>query len=141
MRPLVQRDEEDRGIVVESIMGAVSVVHVPVQNQHALGVAVCLKPSCGDRDVVEEAEAHRLIGRGMVARGPGRDEGVLDGALNDGPRRGDRRARAANRGIPRRRGHLRIRVDRYDPLGLFGHRAGLTHPLHLLLRVHAQQVL
>ncbi len=60
-------------IVVEDVLGAVAVVHVPIDDRHALPGCCELRRS--DRDVVEEAEAHRPVGHGMVSRRAARRKG------------------------------------------------------------------
>ncbi len=63
---------EDRGIGLEAVLGAVAVVHVPVENQQLVESCLALEGACGDGDVVEQAEAHGAIGLGVVA---GRTDG------------------------------------------------------------------
>ena len=53
---------EDVGRVGEDRLGAVAVVDVPVEDQHPLGAAAVERVRGGDRDVVEQAEAHRPVG-------------------------------------------------------------------------------
>ena len=66
-RRLVDRDEQHARIGVEDLVGPVAVVDVPVEDQHPLGAVRVARPPRGDRDVVEEAEAHRLRGLRVVA--------------------------------------------------------------------------
>ena len=54
-------------------MGAVAVVHVPVEDQHPLGAARVERVTRGQRDVGEQAEAHRAVGLGVVS---GRAQGA-----------------------------------------------------------------
>src|SRR5438552_10860653 len=76
------------------------------RSQRRLGVAG------GDRDVVEEAEAHRAAGKGMVARwAHEREAAPLDGV--------DRTPRGQQRGLVARRRGDRVRVEQgrdLDPL-------------------------
>ena len=51
---------------LEDLLGAVAVVHVPVEDQDALG-ATRARVLGGDRDLVHEAEPHRLVGLGVVS--------------------------------------------------------------------------
>ena len=67
-RPLVERDEEHGRVVAEDLLGAVSVVDVPVDDRHALEAELGLGVAGGDRDVVEEAEPHRRVRPRMVSR-------------------------------------------------------------------------
>ena len=93
-RVLVGRDVEDVRIVPEDLLGPVAVVHVPVDDQHALAEG----GTRGRRDghVVEEAEPHGAVGRRVVPRGADRDEG--------------RRPRPAARAPPGRPPRLRRRA-------------------------------
>ena len=72
-RVLVGRDVEDVGVVPEDRLRAVAVVHVPVDDQDPL--TQCGARGGGNGHVVDEAEAHRPVGRGVVARRPHGHEG------------------------------------------------------------------
>ena len=52
-------------------------VDVPVEDQDALGAAGVERVGGGDGDVVEQAEAHRPVALGVVARRPQGAEGEL----------------------------------------------------------------
>ena len=56
-----------------------------------------LRVAGGDRGIVEEAEAHRRRGLGVVAGRPRRDEGVVDSPRADLVDRESRAARRAQR--------------------------------------------
>ena len=66
-RRLVDRQEEHLRVGVEDVVGAVAVVHVPVDDHHPLAAAHVDRMARGDGDVVEQAEAHRAAGLGVVA--------------------------------------------------------------------------
>ena len=89
-RPLVQRDVEDARVVPEDVLRAVAVVDVPVEDRHPLEPMLRLRRAGRDRDVVEQAEAHRPVGRRVVARGP--DEGEAADAARPRSRRPPRAA-------------------------------------------------
>ena len=59
---------------VEDVVGAVSVVDVPVEDHHPFDLLHSKRMTYGDGDVVEQAEAHRPLGLGMVTRGTVRAE-------------------------------------------------------------------
>ena len=65
LRPLVRRGVEDVRLLVEDGLGAVAVVHVPVEDGDALAGGV--QHRGGDGDVVDEAEAHGAVARGVMA--------------------------------------------------------------------------
>src|SRR5919112_6148438 len=114
---LMHREVEDAGVPVEDVLGAVAVVHIPVQDGDLLqplreGVSGC------DGRVVREAEPHPVVPPRVVARRTGDGEGRLtgEGALDrraGGPARegGSLPGTRADRGIRAevalsRRGHL-----------------------------------
>ncbi len=65
---LVGGDVEDRRVVLEAVLGAVAVVHVPIEDQDACRAVLRLQGAGGERDVVEEAESHGVAGLGVMAR-------------------------------------------------------------------------
>ena len=75
-RHLVGRAIEDRRIVPDDRLRAVAVVDVPVDDGDPLGAVVALRLARGDGRIVEQAEAHRTVGLGMMARRPDGAEGV-----------------------------------------------------------------
>ena len=83
-RPLVQRDDEHRVVPAEDRLGAVAVMHVPVDDRHALDPERVLRVARGDRDRPEEAEPHRPARERVVPRWSREREatalGRLDGA-------------------------------------------------------------
>ena len=66
----MQRDEEDGVVAAEARLGAVAVVHVEVDDRHPLEPELLLRVARRDRDVVDEAEAHRAVGQRVVAGRP-----------------------------------------------------------------------
>ncbi len=66
----MRRDVEHALVVVEDVLGAVAVVHVPVDDGHPVALRRQLRR--GDRDAVEETESHRPVGHGVM---PGRPTG------------------------------------------------------------------
>ena len=92
----MQGDEQDRGIGVVDLLGAVAVVDVPVEDRHALEPVGLLRVAGRDRDVVEQAEAHRPIDAGVVAGRAGQGEqavGPVVGLHRDRVDRGEHRSR------------------------------------------------
>jgi hypothetical protein len=61
-------------LVLHQRLRAVSVVHVPVDDEHALGVVTLTRVVRTDGDRAEEAKAHRTIREGVVSRGADRAE-------------------------------------------------------------------
>ena len=88
----MQRDVEHRRVLPEDRLRAVPVVDVPVDDRHPLRPELCLRRAGGDRDVVEEAEAHRAVGGRVMAGRPDDRERTARGRL-------DRRARGKEGGV------------------------------------------
>ncbi len=124
-------------VVLEDVLGAVAVVHVEVDDRHALEAMHLDRMARGDRDVVEDAEAHRPRAASMVARRPHRAE-----------RRGrffrdhevgghDAGAGGAQRGVQR--------VAIHRGIGIEVHRAFFRRHLadgaHVFQRMHARELL
>ena len=77
----MERDEQDRVVAADDRLGAVSVMHVPVDDRDTLDAELRLRVTCRDDGVGEDAEAHRPIGERVVARRPHEREAAhLDGA-------------------------------------------------------------
>jgi hypothetical protein len=96
---------------VEDLVGPVAVVDVPVEDQHALGAVGRRRVARSDRRVAEEAEAHRAVGLGVVARRAQRREA---GRGLAGQQRVDEPDAAAGRAQRRRVGRRdgdRVHVD------------------------------
>ena len=108
-RRLVGRHVEDARVVVEHVLGAVAVVHVPVDDRHALAAGGELGGA--DRGVVEEAETHRPVVDGVMAWRPAGGERGVALAVAQGGDRLQHRARAAARRRPRSGRHRRVRVE------------------------------
>ena len=89
-RPLVQRDEEDRRVVADDRLRPVPVVDVPVEDRDPPEPELGLRPARGDRDRVEDAEAHRAVRLGVVPGRPRERE-----AAAAAPPRSPRRRRGA----------------------------------------------
>lgn len=80
---LVGAGEEDGGVVVKDVLGAVAVVDVPVHDEDFRCTVFFLGVAGADGDVIEEAEAHALGGAGVVAGGTDGAEGALELAGHD----------------------------------------------------------
>ena len=120
-------------LVPEEVLGAVAVVDVPVDDEHTL--AGVDQGTGRHGHVVQEAEAHGPVGRGVVAGWTGRDEHrrpVLAGRL-DGHEPGS----GGHPGVlPGRRSGIGVRVD-----GTAAGGAELLEALEVGRRVHAYQPL
>ncbi len=93
-------EEEDGGILVEDILRAVAVMHVPIHDQNAPHAVPPLGVARRDGDVVEQAEPHPAPRIGMMPRRPHRAEGVARLAREHGVHRIQHAAHRAHRDIP-----------------------------------------
>ena len=74
---------EDRGIFLKSVLGTVTVVHIPVKNHDFIKTMFGLQVTCSDSNVVEQAKPERSIFLGMVAGRPNQGKAVVRFALYD----------------------------------------------------------
>src|SRR5207248_7797524 len=95
------------------------------EDRDALDAELVLRVAGRDRDVVEEAEAHRPAGLGMVPGWPDEREAAEAGGLH-------RRAGGEQRGAPARLGEDRVAVE---PAG-----RGVADQRHVVLGVAAREV-
>ena len=93
-------DHQHALVAGDDVLGAVAVVHVEVDDRHALQAAHVERVARRDGDVVEEAEAHRLAARRVVARRAHGAEGVLDLAVDHRVGGRHRGAGGAQRRVP-----------------------------------------
>ena len=108
-RPLVERDEED-AVVARKIASVpfpwwTSKSTIATRSSPSFGLRV----PRGDRDVVEQAEAHRPIGERVVPRWPHEREAAAVDRLERDPRRERRR-------VPRRLRADRVGVEVHGPV-------------------------
>jgi hypothetical protein len=88
----VDGDEQHAGIGLEDRLGPVAVVHVPVDDEDPLRPVRVARAARRHGHVVEQAEAHRLVGGGVVAGRAHGGEGVARLAAQDRPRGASARA-------------------------------------------------
>jgi hypothetical protein len=100
-------------------------MHVEIDDGHALQPMHVERVPRRHRHVVEEAEAHRLVARGMVAGRAHRAEGVGGTAGQHLVGGGHGRAGRTQRGLQRAGAHRGVGVDRIV-LAL------VAHPLHVV---------
>ena len=82
-RMLEDARHQDALVAGDDVLGAVAVVDVEVDDRDALEAAHVERVARGDGDVVEEAEAHRLVARRVMAGRAHRAERVGDVAVDD----------------------------------------------------------
>ncbi len=65
---LMGRDEQDIRPVIKNILGAVAVMYIEIDHGDSLAAVLVEGILGGDRNMVDQAETHRTIGSGVVAR-------------------------------------------------------------------------
>jgi hypothetical protein len=110
VRELMHRQVEHARVVPEDVLRAVAVVDVPVEDRDARGPRGPRRRR-GDRDVVDQAEPHRLRDRRVVPGRPHDRQTVRELALHHAQRELGRRARRRERRFPRPRREVRIGID------------------------------
>src|SRR5690349_19977452 len=78
MRVLMRAEEQHRAIAVKAVLGAVAVMHVPIDDQHPGDVVPLLSVPRRYRDVIEQAKPHGAIAFGMVPRRSNRTKDMID---------------------------------------------------------------
>ena len=98
-RRLVRAQVQHARVVFEDRLRAVAVVHVEIDDRHALQLAVLDRVRGGDGRAVEQAEAHRHVAGRVVARRTHRAERALRIAVQHRIGGGHRGAGRAQRGF------------------------------------------
>ena len=101
--------EQHPWVVPEDGLGAVSVMHVPIHDEHAL--APCRQRSRRDGHVVEQAEAHGPVGEGVMAGRTNDNEPTLSPFRVDLVDDGEPSAGSAQRRVPGTRTHTGVGVE------------------------------
>ena len=130
----MRRDVEDVRVVEERVLGAVSVVDVPVDDRDPLEAARTRVRRC-DRDVVEQAEAHRVVRPRVMPGRPHEGDPSLRAPVEQ---RIDHRDGAARREL-RDRDALRPDIGVGVDVALLAVEG--AQPLHELRIVHARELL
>lgn len=87
----MDRTEEHIRSVIEDVLGAISVVHIPVDDGDALETG-CPGVGRRDGDSVQEAESHGLVAGGVMSGRTDKDESRIDLTCHDGFDRIDARS-------------------------------------------------
>jgi hypothetical protein len=111
-------------------------VDVPIQDQDPLEPALRESVSGGDRDVVEQAEAHRAIGLSVMARGPQAAEGEAGLVIQQPVGGHDCAAGRVQGRVPGTLTRHGVQVDQATTGG-----GEALDPIHVLRRVDAEQLL
>ena len=134
---LESRAEHHSRIFVERVLGAVAVVDVEIEDRDALEAVRLDGVHGADRHVVEDAEAHGAIGRGVM---PGRAHGAEGAAhfrRHHHVGRGDHGTRRVQRRRKRLGVHRRVGIE----VCVATLRRGLEDELHVVVPVHALELL
>ena len=87
-RVLMRTEKEDRGIIIERVLRPVAMVDIPIHDQHTAEPMAALEVSGGNRDIIEQAEPHRMVPLGVMARRTDRAEGIVHSVRHNRVRRG-----------------------------------------------------
>ena len=82
-RHLMRRGVKHRTVRPENLLRAIAVMHVEIDDRHALGAVNGLRLAGCDRSEIKEAEPHRPRCLGVMAGRPHGHEGVIDPARHD----------------------------------------------------------
>ena len=74
---LVNAKKKHRIIGFECVLGAIAVVHIPVDNRDSIDSTFGAQIVCSNRNIVEKAKAHDLVEFGMVPGGSDTTERVV----------------------------------------------------------------
>ena len=69
----MQADEQDGRVAFEGVLGAIAVMHIPVDDRDPVHPALTAGIGCAYGHVIKEAKAHGPVALGMV---PGRAHGA-----------------------------------------------------------------
>ena len=111
-RVLVEAHHQDALVAVHDVLGAVAVVHVEVDDGHALEAMALAGVFGGNGDVAEEAKTHGHVARGVVAGRAGGAKGVFQLAAQHGVHGVDGGAGRQQGGAPGVGVHRGVGVDR-----------------------------
>src|SRR5215831_3401030 len=92
VRKLVGAEKEDGRIVLETVLCGVAVMHIPVDDRHALQTVLFLNIASCNRYVIKKAEPHRPVCLGMVTGRPYRTKHMIDLLVQNGIDAGQRTA-------------------------------------------------
>ena len=126
----------DARLALEGALGTVAVVHVEIEDRHALQAVHVQCLAGADRDAVEQAEAHRTLGFGVMAGRAQRAERIVCLTANERIDGGDRRACGAQPGLGRARRHHGVRIEPH----VSRRRLGAQHGVNVAAGVHPFQL-
>ena len=111
---LERRDHQHPRIGGEDVLGAVAVMDIEIDDGHALDAVSGHRVRGADRDVVEEAEAHRAVALGMMTGRANRAERGAALAGYDEVRREHDGARGMTGRGQRMRVHRRVGIEKME---------------------------
>jgi hypothetical protein len=114
---LVARGVEHRRVVLEDVLRAVPVMHVEIDNCDALGAVFPLRLAGDDGNGIDEAEAHRPLEIGVMARRAHRAKGVAHFPHGDRLERQQPTADGCRRRIHGPGRDEGVLIDLRDPFG------------------------
>src|SRR5581483_9420053 len=64
-------------VLIENLLSAIAMVHIPIYNEHFFDLIFFLKVSCSNRYVIKKTKSHPFIRTGMMARWSYQTKGVF----------------------------------------------------------------
>ena len=107
----MDRQSQDARVAVERALGAVAVVHVPVNHRDTFEPPDCPRMVHRDCPVSEQAKAHGLIRQCMVPRRAQQGVGVVHIAVEHGVNCGNGATRSKGGNVEASRPHRCARAD------------------------------
>jgi len=77
-------EKQYRGIVLKTMLGAISMVNIPIHDQDSAKTIFPLNIPCGNGDVIEEAKPHRSRRFSMMTWWPDGTEHMINLVRHDG---------------------------------------------------------
>jgi hypothetical protein len=87
---LMGTEEQHRGILLKTMLRAISMVNVPIHDQDSAKSIFLLNIACGNSNVIEEAKPHRSRRFGMMTWRPDGTEHMINLVRHDGINRRQR---------------------------------------------------
>jgi hypothetical protein len=123
-------------LALEAVLGAVAVMHVEIEDRHALQAVHVERLPGADGDAVKQTKTHGPLRLGVMAGRTQRTERVGSLAADHRIHGGDGRAGGAQRRLARTRRHHGVGIEAHVSRG----RLGAQHGVDVARRVHALQL-
>ena len=96
---LMGADVQHRGVLFKGMLGAVAMMHIPIEDQRLVNAVSRLQVARHDGHIVKQAKSHGLVVLGVVSGGTRQGEAIVQIAVDHSVRQGDGRAHRLQRGV------------------------------------------